>query len=121
MRPLRQRRELYRSLDATLPRPASCTPLLVGTKAVRGIAALAGENQHGLVLATHALFHLRKTILEKGGLDESPATCPPPNDPSRLRALAEQIAGAVVTSLATETLYRTMALNFNWLYQAPAC
>ena len=69
-----------------------------------GIHRIAGLNQHGLALASHLLFQLRKTKHEKGGLSEHPTKKPLPNDPARLRAIAEHIAGAVVASLATETI-----------------
>ena len=92
--------------------------LLIETKAVRGIAALAGENQHGLALATTILFHLRKTILEKkSGLAESPTGCPQPNDPSSLRAVAEHIAGAVVTF----ECYRNPPALWHRVPAAPRC
>ena len=35
--------------------------------------------QHGLALATHLVFHLRRTIHEKGGLSEVPPSYPEPN------------------------------------------
>ena len=72
--------------------------LLIGTKALQGIQQIAQQGQHGLALATHLVFHLRKTIHEKGGLADTPTTHPPPNNPPQLRATCEQIAGAVVAS-----------------------
>ena len=73
-------------------------------RAIAGLHQLAESNQHGLALATLTLFHLRKTIHEKGGLSEHPTEHHLPNDAARLRTIAEHIAGAVVTSLATETI-----------------
>ena len=49
--------------------------LLIGTKALKGIQQLAQENQHGLALATHLIFHIRKTIHEKGGLADTRSGC----------------------------------------------
>ena len=81
------------------------TPLLlIGTKALQGIQQIAQQSQHGLALATHLIFHIRKTIHEKGGLADTPTTHPPANNPPLIRATCEQIAGAVVASLATETI-----------------
>ena len=78
--------------------------LLIGTKALQGIQQIAQQNQHGLALATHLIFHIRKTIHEKGGLADTPTTHPPANSPPLIRTTCEQIAGAVVASLATETI-----------------
>ena len=73
--------------------------ILIGTKALKGIQLIATENQHGLALATHLVFHIRKTIHEKGGLADTPTTHPPANSPPHIRTTCEQIAGAVVASL----------------------
>ena len=78
--------------------------ILIGTKALKGIQQIAKENQHGLALATHLIFHIRKTIHEKSGLADTPTAHPPANSPPLIRTLCEQIAGAVVASLATETI-----------------
>lgn len=61
--------------------------LLLGTEGVHGIHALANKSQHGLAAATHILFHLRRAILEKGGLQELPVGSRLPNDPAGLRLL----------------------------------
>ena len=78
--------------------------LLIGTNALQGIEQIALQDQHGLALATQLIFQLRKLIQEKGGLSEVPPTHPEPNSPPVLRAICEQLAGAVVASLATETI-----------------
>ena len=78
--------------------------ILIGTKALKGIQQIAKENQHGLALATHLIFHIRKTIHEKGGLADTPTAHPPANSPPLIRTICEQIAGAVVAPLATETI-----------------
>ena len=93
--------------------------LLIGKQANGGIERIAREGQHGLALATHLVFHLRRTIHEKGGLSEVPPSHPEPNSPPVIRTICEEIAGAVVASLATETI-----LHFGITYQplpAPGC
>ena len=52
--------------------------LLLRERATAGLHQLAESNQHGLALATLTLFHLRKTIHEKGGLSEHPTEHPSP-------------------------------------------
>ena len=76
--------------EGPLPGIPSTLLLLIDTKALQGIQQRAQQGQHGLALATHLVFHLRKTIHEKGGSRH-------PNTP-QLRATCEQIVGAVVVS-----------------------
>ena len=99
------RRQLCRSLDATLHRPPPYTHLAHRcTGATRYRTDRAAKPQHGLALATQIIFQLRRTIHEKGDLDQVPPAHPEPNSPPIIRAIGEQIAGAVVASLATETI-----------------
>ena len=78
--------------------------LLMGTKALRGLEQIAQQTQHGLALATQLVFQLPRTIHDKGGLNEVPPAYPEPNSPPVIRTICEQLAGAVVASLATETI-----------------
>ena len=77
---------------------------LIGVQALQGIEQIAQQSQHGLALATQVIFQLRRTIHEKEGLNQVPPAHPEPNSPPVIRAICEQIAGAVVASLATETI-----------------
>ena len=81
--------------------------LLIGARALQGIEQIAQQSQHGLALATQIIFQLRRTIHEKGGLNQVPPAHPEPNSPPVIRAICEQIAGAVVE------LYCTTKLLFN--------
>ena len=77
------------------------------------------RSQHGPALATQIIFQLRRTIHEKGGLNQVPPAHPEPNSPPVIRAICEQIAGAVVASLATETILHHQ-ITFQPL-PAPGC
>ena len=93
--------------------------LLIGARALQGIEQIAQQSQHGLALATQIIFQLRRTIHEKGGLNQVPPAHPEPNSPPVIRAICEQIAGAVVASLATETILHHQ-ITFQPL-PAPGC
>ena len=55
--------------------------LLIGARALQGIEQIAQQSQHGLALATQIIFQLRRTIHEKGGLNQVPPAHPEPNSP----------------------------------------
>ena len=93
--------------------------LLIGAQALQGIEQIAQQSQHGLALATQIIFQLRRAIHEKGGLNQVPPAHPEPNSPPIIRAICEQIAGAVVASLATETILHHQ-ITFQPL-PAPGC
>ena len=57
--------------------------LLIGAQALQGIEQIAQQSQHGLALATQIIFQLRRTIQEKGGLNQVPPAHPEPNSPGR--------------------------------------
>ena len=90
--------------------------LLIGARALQGIEH---QSQHGLALATQIIFQLRKNHSRKGGLNQVPSAHPEPNSPPVIRAICEQIAGAVVASLATETILHHQ-ISFQPL-PAPGC
>ena len=86
---------------------------------MEALSALPWKANTGLPWQHTSSSTSEEPYMRKGGLSEVPPSHPEPNSPPVIRTICEEIAGAVVASLATETI-----LHFGITYQplpAPGC